>query len=245
MEKKEGKNDMDQNKRRKRAQAFFMVAIVLVFWNLMDHMSSEDKTVVACVGDSITYGTGVENRKEYCYPVRLQQMLGTKEYQVGNFGVEGVTVQKKGNIPYVNETVYEKSLKYDADIVVMILGTNDSKKVNWKNTESFEKDYRELTENYEKLPQTPKLILATPPKVFEASAEWNEDTLMSDAVIQEECKIIKKIGEEKKIPVLDLYTLTENHPQWFREDSVHPNQKGAEQIAVAVAEEIKSMESSQ
>ena len=54
MEKKEGKNDMDQNKRRKRAQAFFMVAIVLVFWNLMDHMSSEDKTVVACVGDSIT-----------------------------------------------------------------------------------------------------------------------------------------------------------------------------------------------
>ena len=33
---------MDQNKRRKRAQAFFMVAIVLVFWNLMDHMSSED-----------------------------------------------------------------------------------------------------------------------------------------------------------------------------------------------------------
>ena len=77
----------------------------------------------------------MENRKEYCYPVRLQQMLGTKEYQVGNFGVEGVTVQKKGNIPYVNETVYEKSLKYDADIVVMILGTNDSKKVNWKNTD--------------------------------------------------------------------------------------------------------------
>ena len=32
------------------------------------------------------------NRKEYCYPVRLQQMLGTKEYQVGNFGVEGVTI---------------------------------------------------------------------------------------------------------------------------------------------------------
>ena len=69
--------------------------------------------------------------------------------------------------------------------------------------------------------------------------------MISDAVIQEECKIIKKIGEEKKIPVLDLYTLTENHPQWFREDGVHPNQKGAEQIAVAVAEEIKSMESSQ
>ena len=97
----------------------------------------------------------------------IRQMLGTKEYQVGNFGVEGVTVQKKGNIPYVNETVYEKSLKYDADIVVMILGTNDSKKVNWKNTESFEKDYRELTENYEKLPQTPKLILATPPKLLQ------------------------------------------------------------------------------
>ena len=235
---------MDQNKRRKRAQAFFLVAIVLVFWNLMDHMSSRDKTIVACVGDSITYGTGVEDRKEYCYPVRLQQMLGTKEYQVGNFGVEGVTVQKKGNVPYVNDPVYEKSLKYDADIIVMLLGTNDSKKVNWKNAESFAKNYRELVEKYEKLSQTPKLILATPPKVFPPSPEWNEDTLMSDAVLKEECEIIKKIGKEKKIPVLDLYTLTENHPQWFNADGIHPNQKGTEQIAKAVAGEIESIASS-
>ena len=40
---------------------------------------------VACVGDSITYGHGVENWKQNNYPAQLQQILGDK-YNVANFG---------------------------------------------------------------------------------------------------------------------------------------------------------------
>ena len=39
---------------------------------------AQDKIKVACVGNSITYGTGVVEREKNAYPVKLQQMLGDK-----------------------------------------------------------------------------------------------------------------------------------------------------------------------
>jgi hypothetical protein len=33
---------------------------------------------VACAGDSITYGAGVEDREKKCYPVRLNALLGPR-----------------------------------------------------------------------------------------------------------------------------------------------------------------------
>lgn len=47
------------------------------------------KIKVACVGNSITYGTGIKDREHFSYPVQLQKMLGDK-YEVGNFGKPGV-----------------------------------------------------------------------------------------------------------------------------------------------------------
>ena len=49
------------------------------------------KIKVACVGNSITYGTGIEDREHFSYPVQLQKMLGDK-YLVGNFGKPGATL---------------------------------------------------------------------------------------------------------------------------------------------------------
>ena len=46
---------------------------------------AQDKIKVACVGNSITYGSGVADREVNAYPVKLQGMLGDK-YEVGNFG---------------------------------------------------------------------------------------------------------------------------------------------------------------
>lgn len=54
---------------------------------------------VACVGNSITYGTGIAEREKYAYPVQLQQLLGDA-YEVGNFGRPGATLLNKGHRPY-------------------------------------------------------------------------------------------------------------------------------------------------
>ena len=46
---------------------------------------------IACAGDSITFGLGLENRKKECYPHQLNLLLG-EEFEVRNFGLSGTTV---------------------------------------------------------------------------------------------------------------------------------------------------------
>ncbi|MEE1145737.1 MAG: sialate O-acetylesterase, partial [Bacteroidaceae bacterium] len=62
-------------------------------------LNAQDKIKVACVGNSITYGTGVADREVNAYPVKLQGMLGDA-YEVGNFGKPGATLLNKGHRPY-------------------------------------------------------------------------------------------------------------------------------------------------
>src|SRR5436305_14122743 len=71
---------------------------------------------VACVGDSITAGG---------YPGQLQKMLDTvaDKYVVKNFGVGGATMMMKSDRPYAKQTKYEDALKFEPDIVVLMLGT--------------------------------------------------------------------------------------------------------------------------
>jgi len=67
-----------------------------------------------------------------------------------------------------------------------------------------------------------------PPQVHDGrSYGINPDALY------EETAIIRKAAEELGVPCTDLYTLTENHPEWFW-DGVHPNKDGNR----AIAEEI-------
>ena len=54
--------------------------------------SAAEKTKVACIGDSITYGLGLANRAAESYPVQLQKLLDESEpgkYEVRNFGNSG------------------------------------------------------------------------------------------------------------------------------------------------------------
>ena len=65
---------------------------------------AEKGVKVACVGDSITYGAGIKDRKKNSYPAQLQSLLG-EGYQVRNFGNSGSTLLKKGDKHDPNVTV--------------------------------------------------------------------------------------------------------------------------------------------
>ena len=60
---------------------------------------------VACVGDSITYGSGIPDREHNSYPAQLQKLLGDG-YEVRNFGVSGATLLKNGDKPYWKEKAF-------------------------------------------------------------------------------------------------------------------------------------------
>ncbi|MBS6196095.1 MAG: hypothetical protein KH828_11005 [Clostridiales bacterium] len=215
-----------------------MVAAVLIFWNIMQQSDAKKMIRIACVGDSITFGTGLEEREQNCYPVQLQKILGTKEYRVGNFGVGGATLQKEGDKPYWKEARYEQSRAYGADFVVLMLGTNDSKSINWKDEATFRKDYEEMVDSFEKLDPKPEMILATPPQLYHNISQLDENHMMQTEIIELERQIIMEVGAERKMKVLDLYNLTEGHPEWFQADGVHPNKEGAKKIAEAVEKQL-------
>ena len=87
-------------------------------------LHAADPIRVACVGDSITQGAGAGAGMSY--PSQLQTLLG-EQYKVGNFGVSGRTLMQKGDHPYRKEGKYQQALEMLPQMVVIMLGTNDSK----------------------------------------------------------------------------------------------------------------------
>jgi lysophospholipase L1-like esterase len=87
--------------------------------------------VVACVGDSIT-----AQGNPHGYPAQLGNMLGA-QWNVENFGVSGTTLMTHANNPYQKYPMFQAALASKADVVVIMLGTNDTKASNWPKKEFF------------------------------------------------------------------------------------------------------------
>ena len=138
--------------------------------------TSKAATKVACVGDSITYGAGITDPAQR-YPAVLQALLGTA-YEVRNFGVSGRTLMRAGDRPYWNTTQFTDSATYAPAVVVIMLGTNDAKDINWGFKATFEGDYRDLIAHYRGLSSQPRVFVARPGPMFDpASATWRSNVV--------------------------------------------------------------------
>ena len=200
------------------------------------------KTVVACIGDSITYGFGVEEtRNSESYPAYLNEKLG-KKYSVKNFGRNGATALKKSSIPYVEQKEYKQSLKRKADVYIVMLGTNDTRPINWNKyhgAEHFENDYTDLIKTYKNRSKSAKFLLVQPPKSFRSMTPMTDQTINDDLIKTTISSYVAKVGKKLKIPVINLYGLTEGHPEWFH-DGLHPNAKGNKNIAEYIYKTAKA-----
>lgn len=215
---------------------FFLAFKGLLGFYHPQQKANEGQIKVACVGDSITYGFGINNRDKNNYPAQLGNMLGD-DYIVNNYGYSGRCVQSTADRPYVNESLYRESLAFEPDIVVFMLGSNDSKAFNW-NKDNFIKDYKVLVESYINLPSKPKIYLMAPPPVFEVDGKVNYN-IEKDTIANEIVPIVKSIGAEKELKVIDLYSAFENRPELFS-DGCHPTAEGALLIAAEVERVILS-----
>lgn len=197
---------------------------------------AEGQIKVACVGDSITYGHGISNWAENNYPVLLQGKLGD-HYHVQSFGVSGRAVQDNSDQPYTALEHYQQSLTYDADVVVFMMGTNDSKPENWFGADAFRTELLTLLDSY----GDAEVYLCTPATAFyldgqtSGPAEYDIQPL----VVTEIAQIVRDVAAERGYTLIDICTLTANHPEWFAKDGVHPSNDGAAAIAEAVYQAIK------
>lgn len=185
---------------------------------------------IACVGDSITYGALVKNRKKNCYPAQLEKLLGT-EYSVRNFGVNGHAVQKCADEPYWEHKHFTASCEFEPDMVLLMLGTNDASEHNWKGIDPFTADYREITLHYRALPSHPVVYMMTPPTQFPVENYTKVIHSMNNDKLDEITDAIKKLGEELMLRVIDINAVTKNHQECFKFDGIHPDVGGARIIA--------------
>lgn len=195
---------------------------------------------VACVGDSVTYGHSVYPWSKSNYPVLLSNMLG-EDYHVCSFGVSGSTVQDSGDQPYTATKAYTESVDYEADILVFMLGSNDSKPENWKSEEEFIKAYNTLLDSYLKKDKIPTVYLCTPPTAYypEGVTEGLSNYDIQPHLVEAVAEIVREVAAERKLPVIEINDLTENRRELFGKDNVHPNNEGAKAIAKEVYENIK------
>ena len=186
---------------------------------------------VACVGDSITFGAGVEDREKNSYPAKLGEYLGTT-YDVRNFGRSGATLQKAGDLPYWTTPEFTAANEFQPDVILLKLGTNDTKPQNWHDAATFTKDLRALLDHFRGLKSRPQLWVCTPVPVYKDVWGINAATLDTGVIpaVMDECG-------RRKIPVIDLNDALTGKPQRVP-DGVHPNAVGAELMARTIVEAI-------
>ena len=192
-----------------------------------------DAVRVACIGDSITDGYGIDMRTANGYPALMQGMLGDK-YYVRNYGVSARTLMNSGDRPYMQELAWEDALAFNPDVVVIKLGTNDAKTANWAHKADFSKDLQQMIDALKALPAKPKIYLCTP--IPAAKETWT----ISDKVIAEEmCPLILAAAKKNKLqPVIDLHAALTGRDDLYQGDGIHPNEAGARLIAETVAKAI-------
>lgn len=221
---------------RVRVTIVLVVTVILTAMTCYMEYVSKSNVKIACVGDSITYGSGVEEREENSYPQVLGQLMG-RGYQVRNFGVSGRTAMWYSNKPYVKEKMYSWSLDFAPDIVIIMFGTNDSKAYNWQGEVEFKEQYKKMIDTYRNLPTNPEIYLCTPATAYyvdgqtEGAMNYNID---GELVNREIVPAVREIAEELNLKIIDIHSLTAGHAEWFSADGIHPDKNGAR----AIAEEV-------
>jgi alpha-L-fucosidase 2 len=183
------------------------------------------------VGDSITEGYGLAVQSKTGYPVALDSILGSG-YTVLNSGRSATTLQKKGDFPYWICKEFSNVFAFNPDIIVIKLGTNDTKPYNWQ-ADRYEEDYQALIDTFRTIPANPRIYLCLPVPVFKTKWGINDSTVVNGVI-----PIIEKLAEANHLPVIDLY-----HPMLAQganfPDSIHPNEQAAKVMAEIIAKKIK------
>ena len=191
---------------------------------------AQEKIRVACVGNSITYGSGVANREVNAYPVKLQGMLG-EEYEVANFGKPGATLLNRGHRPYTQQQEYKDAIAFAGDIVVIHLGINDTDPRNWPNyQDEFIEDYRSLIKSFREANPKARFLIARMTPLSDRHWRYESGTRDWHEQIQE---AIACVARAEGIQMINFFEPLHPYP-FILEDNIHPNAEGAEMLAKIV-----------
>lgn len=221
----------------KLKQLVFLSSFLLIYQTLygqqvINPSDYKHPVRVACIGASITYGAGIADVPRDAYPAQLGRILG-EHWDVRNFGVNSTGILKTSDYPYWNTEAFKKALAFLPDVVLIKLGTNDSKPQNWKYKNRFYRDYREMIDTLRGLPSHPRIYLCLPLPVYRDHWGIREKVVKNELIPME-----KKLARKAHLSLIDLYKPLEGHPASFKRDGVHLDKAGAGLMALTVAKAL-------
>jgi len=173
---------------------------------------------LACVGDSITGGFGVT--KGMSWPDQISKMLGGT-CEVGNFGLGGTYLRA-----YQSTEYYLNAKKFNPDVVVIMLGTNDVRPLTWKRSKlDFVTHYLDLIQQFAALPGKPRTFICYPPTITEPDG--------SEENILELIPLMDEVAKRAKVGVIDVHGAFKGKAELIP-DKIHPNDAGQTIIAKTV-----------
>lgn len=200
-------------------------AFIIILLSVVNSLTAQIK--VTCIGDSITEGW----KDNPSYVPTLQTLLGI-DYTVENNGKSGATLLQNGNAPYCKQAAFSRALASNADIITIMLGTNDTKSKNWDNySGEFKSDYIALIDTLQSTNKKAKIFLVLPVPVC------RDNYGIRNEIIKLEIPIIKQIASEKGLTIVDANTPLLSLCNSF-EDGVHPKAIGSDAIANVLFQNI-------
>lgn len=195
---------------------------ILLLWLCLSavcfHANAAELFRIACLGDSITAGYKV--KKEECWVSRVAKEMKRKA-DVGNFGVSARCLLFKGDRPITREKAYRDALAFKPDMLLIALGTNDSKRENWIHKDDFAANYKEIIAAFRK--ENPKLkvycLLPIP------SQESRDGGISRECIKSEVIPLIRQVAKSTKSKVIDLNKVMKGK-EALLVDGVHPNADG-------------------
>lgn len=190
---------------------------------------------IACVGDSITYGLGVlGQRRRWSYPACLVQLLG-EEYRAINYGLTDRSLLSDSDKPYFAEPMGKDAWNAEAEILLLMLGSNDSKLINW-DAEKFYQEYLETLRHYQSR-GIKALFVMLPPKIY---TKHPGRTSCNEQVLAQEVRpLVSRAAAKCGVPCIDLYAVTQGHSAWFP-DTIHPSKAGNLAIAAEIEKALRT-----
>ena len=189
---------------------------------------------IACVGDSLTAGHNWPNES---YPSYLSKAVDDR-YEVGNYGVNGISITGYGgswdnpNQRYIKQDVYKNCVKFAPDIFAFMLGTNDA--TGWAKAEpTFDEYYHILLDSYiEQFPLAKFIMMVSPP-----TKDGNQFGIPNQTIKDEINPRQRDLADEYGFELLDLReefeAVSDYESRYLRpnNDGVHFTVEAAEYVA--------------
>ena len=204
-----------------------------------DLTGKTDPYRITFIGDSITHGASVAHDDTLsCF---LNDKLGNA-YDCYNAGISAAAAfEGMGyGFPYRQESQYQIAKQTDADLYILMLGTNDAKYIKgyydnvMASGEELENWHQRFLNEYGTIIKGVKdtgaqIVLCLPPWNYAWATEEQPIDVWTDETIRQVGTWVKELAGNLDVPYFDYYSLTQDHYDWFA-DRLHPNTNGNYQM---------------